>query len=90
MMEQYGMMGVPGLGLIGLLVVGAIAGYVASRATNMNNSMLTNIVVGIIGAIVGNAIARVLGFLVFGWIAHIATAILGSVLVLYVWRRIRN
>lgn len=90
MMETYGVMGVPGLGIIGLLIVGAIAGWLAEKITGSNHGLLMNVGVGIVGAIVGTAIANFLGISVYGWLMHIIAATAGAVLVLFVWRKVRS
>ncbi len=52
------MLDIPNMTLLAWLVVGAIAGFIASALTGARESLLMMIVLGIIGAIVG------------GWIAH--------------------
>lgn len=91
MMETYGIMGVPGLGLIGLLIVGVVAGYIAEKVTGSSMGLLSNMLIGVVGAIVGNAIAGFAGLIVpGGMLWQIVTAALGAILVLYVWRRVRG
>ena len=79
-----------GLGLLGFLIVGLIAGYIAEKATGSNHGLLTNLVVGVIGAIVGGFIAGVLGIQLFGFIGALIIATLGAIGSLYVWRMIRS
>lgn len=75
------------LGWIIALIVGGIAGWLASMVMNRDASMgiFWNIVVGCIGSVVGNLIARPLGFVgsvqEFS-IAGLIIAIVGAVVLL--------
>ena len=42
-----------GLGLIGTLVVGALAGWLASKIMDNQGGLIRNIILGIVGGIVG-------------------------------------
>ena len=59
--QSVGIMGMPGVGFFGMLVIGFIAGYVAEKAMNRNHGLFTNILVGIAGSFVGGTLAGVLG-----------------------------
>ena len=50
-------------GFLGALVIGGLAGWVASMLMKTDGSMgiLMNIVVGVIGAVIGNALLPLLG-----------------------------
>jgi len=80
------------LSIIGWIVLGGLAGWVASMivGTNARQGLLGNIVAGIIGAFVGGFIvnffggAGVTGFNVWSFLV----ALLGAVVVLFVWRAI--
>ena len=43
MEQSVGIMGMPGVGFLGMLVIGFIAGYVAERAMNRDHGLFTNI-----------------------------------------------
>jgi uncharacterized membrane protein YeaQ/YmgE (transglycosylase-associated protein family) len=49
------------MGLLSWIVVGLIAGAVASRVTGYRIGCLTKIGVGVIGALIGGALARAAG-----------------------------
>ena len=51
------------MGLLGLIVVGALAGWIASMIVGKNHKMglLANIVVGVIGAFIGGFIVNLIG-----------------------------
>lgn len=70
------------------IVFGAIAGYVASVLMKSNNSVLEDIVLGIVGAFVGGFImntfgqAGVTGFNIYSFLV----AIVGSVVLIFLGR----
>lgn len=47
-----------GLGLIGWLVIGIVAGWLAEKVMGRNHGLLTNLIVGVIGALLGGFIAN--------------------------------
>ena len=45
--QPVGIMGMPGVGFFGMLLIGFIAGYIAEKAMNREHGLFTNILVGI-------------------------------------------
>lgn len=80
----------PGVGLFMMLIIGAIAGWIAERVTSSNHGILTNILVGVCGAFVGGKLAEVLQVPVFGFWRTLISASIGAVIILWVWRAIRS
>lgn len=74
------------MGWIATIILGGIAGWLASMVMNRDASMgiLWNIVVGIVGGIIGSAIGNVTGFLTddAGWIMYLITATIGAIVLL--------
>ena len=85
MNEPLGLMGTPGVGFFMLLVIGALAGWIAEKITKSNHGIFTNIFVGICGSFVGTKLAEVLEFYPNGFVVRLIVAAIGSVIVLYVW-----
>jgi uncharacterized membrane protein YeaQ/YmgE (transglycosylase-associated protein family) len=81
-----------GLGFIGWIVLGGLAGWVASMivGTNGKQGLLGNIIAGIIGAFVGGFILNLFGGIgVTGFnFWSFLVALLGAVVVLSIWRAI--
>lgn len=75
-----------GPGWIATIILGGVAGWLASMVMNRDASMgiFWNIVVGIVGGIIGSAIGNVTGFLTTdaGWIMYLLTATIGAVVLL--------
>ena len=86
---QYAL-GQPGVGFLTMLVIGALAGWIAERITKSDHGILTNIVVGIAGAFIGGKLAEVLQIPVFGFWRTLIAAIAGAVLLIALWRFIRQ
>lgn len=80
------------LSIIGWIVLGGLAGWVASMivGTNARQGLLGNIVAGIIGAFVGGFIVNIFGgsgVTGFNFWSFLV-ALLGAVVVLFIWRAI--
>lgn len=84
---QYGLLGMPGVGFFGLLIIGAIAGWLAERAMNRDHGLLTNILVGIAGSFVGGTLAGLLGMAIYGFLGNLVVATAGAVLILWFFGR---
>jgi uncharacterized membrane protein YeaQ/YmgE (transglycosylase-associated protein family) len=80
-----------GVGIFGIILIGLIAGYVAERLTESNHGLLTNLVVGLVGAFVGGIIANAIDAPPReGFIANLVVATLGAILFLFLWRKLRG
>jgi uncharacterized membrane protein YeaQ/YmgE (transglycosylase-associated protein family) len=80
----------PGVGFIGMLIIGVIAGYIAEKVTASDHGLLTNLLVGIAGSFVGGTLANVLNIEFHGWLGNLIVASLGAILVLWIWRSVRG
>ena len=89
-MEAQGILGHPGVGLFMMLIIGAIAGWIAEKVTQSDHGIFTNILVGMAGAFIGGKLAEVLQVPVFGFFRVLIAATLGAILILFVWRRVRE
>ncbi|MFN3689020.1 GlsB/YeaQ/YmgE family stress response membrane protein [Salinarimonas sp.] len=81
------------MSIIAWIVVGLIAGFIAEKIMGRDHGLLTNLVVGVIGAFVGGfIISTILGFeYAQGFnLATIITAIIGAVVFLWIWGMIRG
>jgi uncharacterized membrane protein YeaQ/YmgE (transglycosylase-associated protein family) len=72
-----------GLGIIGSIIVGILAGFIAEKIMKRNHGLITNLVVGLIGALLGSWIAGLLGVAYTGWIASTIAAVIGACLLLF-------
>ena len=79
------------VGWIGYIIIGALAGWIASMIMKTKEGLLLDIVIGIVGALIGGFL---LSFVVDtasgGWWFTLFTAILGSVILLGLLRMVRR
>ena len=76
------------MSLIITLIIGGIVGWLASiiMKTNAQMGLLANIVVGVIGSLLGYWIAGVLGIAATGGFARFLVALAGAVLLIVILR----
>ena len=88
--EAHGLLSMPGVGFIGMLVIGIIAGYIAEKVTASDHGLLTNLLVGIAGSFVGGTLAGLLNIEFYGWLGNLIVASVGAIIVLWIWRKFRG
>lgn len=81
-------------GIIGWIILGGIAGWIASIIMKTNDSMgiPLNIVVGVIGGLLGGFLLGLLGVDVAGggMIFSMLTAILGACILLFIVKKVKK
>ncbi|MGA8689574.1 MAG: GlsB/YeaQ/YmgE family stress response membrane protein [Methyloceanibacter sp.] len=78
------------VGLIIFCIVGLAAGAIAAFYMGRQQDLWMNLLIGIIGAMVGGFIARLLGITAYNVVGEVVVATLGAILCLYVWQRVRG
>ena len=76
-----------GMGIIGWIIIGGLAGWVASKIMNTDaqQGIILNIVVGIVGALLGGFLLGLVGIDgTSGLIMSFLTALVGACLLLFV------
>jgi uncharacterized membrane protein YeaQ/YmgE (transglycosylase-associated protein family) len=89
MEDAQGFLGHPEVGFFSMLLIGVIAGWIAEKVTESDHSIFTNILVGIAGSFVGG-LASLMNIQVFGFIRTLVAAIIGAILILFVWHRVHR
>ncbi len=72
--------------IIALVIIGAAAGLIATRMMKLNADLPTTIGIGVLGALIGGLVLRFL-LTVTGWMAGFVGAVLGAVLLIWLWCR---
>jgi uncharacterized membrane protein YeaQ/YmgE (transglycosylase-associated protein family) len=72
-----------------IVIIGAAAGFLATRFMDVKADVPTTITIGILGAVVGWVILRVL-ISVTGAVAMFVGAVLGAVFLLWLWQRYKS
>jgi uncharacterized membrane protein YeaQ/YmgE (transglycosylase-associated protein family) len=78
------------VGLIIFLIAGLAAGAIAAFYMGRQQDLWMNLLIGVVGAMVGGFIARLLGLTAYNVIGEVVVATLGAILCLYIWQRIRG
>lgn len=71
-----------GVGFIGWIIIGVIAGWIAEKIMKRDHGLLTNIIVGIVGGLLGGFLLSLVGLGDGGFIWTLLTAILGACVLL--------
>jgi uncharacterized membrane protein YeaQ/YmgE (transglycosylase-associated protein family) len=84
-----------GVGWIGTLFIGALAGIIADKVMKSNHGLLMNIVIGIVGSYIGaflaNALGIQLGEIFSGWFwGNLIVAAIGAVVLIWALRLVRG
>ncbi|PKR90343.1 GlsB/YeaQ/YmgE family stress response membrane protein [Pleomorphomonas diazotrophica] len=79
-----------GVGIIGTIIIGLLAGWLAERFTRSDHGLLTNLVLGVVGALVFGWVAGQLGFFPRGWIANLIGGTIGAVVLITLYRQFRR
>ena len=79
-----------GVGWIMTVVIGGLAGWIASRIMEARQGLLMNIVMGILGAVILNGVLElVLQRTWGGWLGQLVIAVVGACALIWAWRRFR-
>lgn len=79
-----------GIGWIAAIIIGGIAGWLAEQFMKSNMGILMNILLGIVGAIIANALLGLLGISLGGWIGYLIAGFIGACILIWVGRMIRR
>jgi uncharacterized membrane protein YeaQ/YmgE (transglycosylase-associated protein family) len=72
-----------------LILVGALAGVLATRLMKMNTDLPTAMVIGVLGAVIGGLGFRFL-MTSASWVGAFVLALLGSLALLWLWQRFQG
>ena len=72
------------IGIIISLVIGGIAGWLASLIMHTKGGLIRNIIVGIVGGFIGNWILGLLKVSYSGYLATIGVSVLGACVLLLI------
>jgi len=80
-----------GVGFFGTLLIGALAGWIAEKVTRGDHGLITNLIIGILGAYIGAFLANVLnlrlGEVFHGWFwGNLLVSVVGAVLLILAYR----
>jgi len=79
-----------GVGLIGAIIIGILAGWLAEKVMKRNHGLLTNLLVGVAGALIGGFLARMVGIDFGGWIGSLIVSTIGAVILLAILSAVKR
>jgi uncharacterized membrane protein YeaQ/YmgE (transglycosylase-associated protein family) len=83
-------MGDPAVGWIAGIIIGGIAGWLAEQFMKSDTGLLMNILLGVVGAAIADAILSIFGIALGGWIGYLIAGFIGACLLIWVFRAIRG
>jgi uncharacterized membrane protein YeaQ/YmgE (transglycosylase-associated protein family) len=69
-----------------LIIIGAAAGFLATRMMRLETDIVTTMAIGIAGALIGGFLLRFL-LSVMGMLSGLIGAVMGAMLVIWVWQK---
>ena len=72
------------MAILALLIVGAAAGFIATRMMRVEADAISTIAIGVLGALAGGLILRFIA-MITGWAAGFVGAVLGALLLIWLW-----
>lgn len=72
------------MAILALIIIGAAAGLVATRLMNLQADLVTTISIGVLGALVGGFVLRLL-LAITGFAAGFVGAVLGAMALIWLW-----
>lgn len=73
------------MSLVLLVIIGAAAGFLATRLMKLDTDIPTTLAIGVGGALVGGAVIKLL-LEITGWMAGFVGAVLGAILLIWLWK----
>jgi uncharacterized membrane protein YeaQ/YmgE (transglycosylase-associated protein family) len=73
------------MSILFLVIIGAAAGFLATRILRVQADVPTTIAIGIFGALLGGLVLRAL-ITMAGWAAGFVGAVMGALVLIWVWQ----
>jgi uncharacterized membrane protein YeaQ/YmgE (transglycosylase-associated protein family) len=73
------------MSILFLVIIGAAAGFLATRLMKIEADIVTTVVIGMAGALIGGLVLRFLSA-VMGMMAGFVGAVLGALLLIWLWQ----
>ena len=73
------------MSILFLVIIGAAAGFLATRILRVQADVPTTIAIGIFGALLGGLVLRAL-ITMAGWAAGFVGAVMGALVLIWIWQ----
>ena len=74
------------VGWIAGIIIGGIAGWLAEQFMKSNMGLLMNIVLGMVGAAIADAILSMFRIALWGWLGYLIAGFIGACLLIWIAR----
>ena len=75
--------------IVYLLLIGLCAGWLAGQITKGGSfGLVNNLIVGVIGAILGGVLFRLIGLKAYGLVGQLVTATVGALVLLFLLKKL--
>ena len=74
------------VGWIAGIIIGGIAGWLAEQFMKSNMGLLMNVVLGMVGAVIADAILSMFGINLAGWLGYLIAGFIGACLLIWIAR----
>jgi uncharacterized membrane protein YeaQ/YmgE (transglycosylase-associated protein family) len=79
-----------GIGWIAAIIIGGIAGWLAEKFTRSNMGLLTNIILGVIGAGLATWLFGLMGIrMETGWLSYLIAGFVGACVLIFATRLLK-
>jgi len=78
------------IGWLAAIIVGGLAGWLAEIFMKSGTGIFMNIVLGIVGAALANALLSFFGVALGGWIGYLVAGFVGACVIIFLWRAIKG
>lgn len=79
-----------GIGWIAAIIIGGLAGWIASALMKTNTGIFLNIILGIVGAAIASLLFGLIGISFGGWFGYLIAGLLGACILIALVRAIRR
>ena len=79
-----------GVGWIAAIIIGGLAGWFAEMFMKSNTSIFMNIILGIVGAVILNAILPAFNLGFQGWVAYLIIGFIGACILIAIGRMLKR
>lgn len=83
-------MGDAGIGWIAAIIIGGLAGWIASNFMKSDTGIFLNIILGIIGASIASFLFGLIGVSFGGWLGYLVAGFVGACILIWGGRLIKS
>lgn len=78
------------MSIIWFILIGLVAGFLAAQIMGSRSDLVTNLIVGVVGAVIGGFLSGLVGIAAYGLIGQLIVATIGAVILIWGLRMIRR